>query len=51
MTYATTYNTDDVSDIAVDAIATMGVEVVGFAALIILVILGVWFAKNGKKIF
>ena len=51
MTYAQTYFTDDISDIAIDAISTMGVEVVGFAALIILVILAGWFVKNGKKIF
>ena len=51
MTYNWTYSSPDVSDIAVDALSTMGVEIVGFSALIILVILAVWFSKNGKKIF
>ena len=48
MAYSNTYDTDDVSEAAIDFIATYGVAMVGFASLIALVALAVWFRRKVK---
>lgn len=48
MAYNATYTSDDVDDIVVDGLGTAGVVAIGFAALIMLAILYVWFKKKLK---
>lgn len=48
MAYTPNYTSGDLSDIIIDALGNMFVEVVAFASLIILVILYAWFRKKGR---
>lgn len=47
--YVPTYETADISAIAIDAIGTGGVQIVAFSGLIVLAWLGSWFYTKIKK--
>jgi hypothetical protein len=49
MTYTPTYTANDVSAIVIDAVGQFGVAIIGFIALVALVILYAWF--KGKLHF
>lgn len=48
MTYNATYDSNDMDDIVVDGLGIAGVQIIGFMAIIVLIMLFGWFSAKFK---